>query len=290
MYRIIGFSSEATAHPAANLLNRDTFRHWAADQSAKTAHIILCLNEPTQLQEIKIGNVGCAFIEILVATTEDHKQEDYTVLLPITAVMSFAESKEGKNRTRTVEYNKSKFSAKVREKKKWQILKLVCKQPFTDQYDMGLSFVEINGVSQGGDNDAGHSALNNAAKPEQSPDTSIPTIDSTTKNQSLTKSLTPNTTATATEKKTKPKPKEADKKIFDGVIAVVSGIGKERADIRNKLQSLGGEYRPDWTDDATHLICASAGTPKFTQAKDSSAYIVHPEWVYDSFSNQKKNG
>jgi len=153
---------------------------------------------------------------------------------------------------------------------------------------MGLSFVEINGVSQGGDNDAGHSALNNAAKPEQSPDTSIPTIDSTTKNQSLTKSLTPNTTATATEKKTKPKPKEADKKIFDGVIAVVSGIGKERADIRNKLQSLGGEYRPDWTDDATHLICASAGTPKFTQAKDSSAYIVHPEWVYDSFSNQKK--
>jgi len=50
-------------------------------------------------------------------------------------------------------------------------------------------------------------------------------------------------------------------------VLVISGIGNpERAHLREICVGMGGSYRPDWTSDSTHLVCAMAGTDKHKQA------------------------
>lgn len=52
-----------------------------------------------------------------------------------------------------------------------------------------------------------------------------------------------------TTKKPKAKP------VFDGVIFALSGFQNPlRSQIRDKGIKLGAKYRPDWTDDCTHLV------------------------------------
>jgi DNA-repair protein XRCC1 len=71
------------------------------------------------------------------------------------------------------------------------------------------------------------------------------------------------------------------------VVAVISGIPlPERATLRDKVIAMGGTYSPNWHSGCTHLIAAFTGTPKYTQALDSGAYIVTKQWVYEC-SQQK---
>lgn len=37
---------------------------------------------------------------------------------------------------------------------------------------------------------------------------------------------------------------------------------------------MGAQYRPDWTDDCTLLVCAFMDTPKFKQVKGDDGTIV----------------
>nr|BAG57023.1 unnamed protein product [Homo sapiens] len=55
-------------------------------------------------------------------------------------------------------------------------------------------------------------------------------------------------------------------KILQGVVVVLSGFQNPfRSELRDKALELGAKYRPDWTRDSTHLICAFANTPKLPQ-------------------------
>lgn len=48
---------------------------------------------------------------------------------------------------------------------------------------------------------------------------------------------------------------------------VISGIGNpERAKLRDIVLSMGGGYRPDWEQAATHLIAVHSGTQKYAEA------------------------
>jgi hypothetical protein len=70
-------------------------------------------------------------------------------------------------------------------------------------------------------------------------------------------------------------------------VAVISGIPlPERATLRDKVIAMGGTYSPTWHSGCTHLIAAFTGTPKYTQALESGAYIVTKQWVYEC-SQQK---
>jgi hypothetical protein len=51
---------------------------------------------------------------------------------------------------------------------------------------------------------------------------------------------------------------------------------------------MGAKYRPDWCPEATHLICAISNTDKYKDAKDSKAYIVTKDWIYDCSRKKKK--
>jgi hypothetical protein len=68
-----------------------------------------------------------------------------------------------------------------------------------------------------------------------------------------------------------------------GVVLVISGIqNPDRAEIRQAVLDMGGKYRPDWTADSTHCVCAFAHTPKYNQVKAAGGTIVTRAWVEDS--------
>lgn len=71
-------------------------------------------------------------------------------------------------------------------------------------------------------------------------------------------------------------------RIMEGVVFVLSGFQNPfRGELREKAIEMGAKYRPDWTPDATHLICAFANTPKYSQVKAAGGIIVRKEWVMD---------
>ncbi|ELK12702.1 DNA repair protein XRCC1 [Pteropus alecto] len=71
-------------------------------------------------------------------------------------------------------------------------------------------------------------------------------------------------------------------KVLEGVVVVLSGFQNPfRSELRDKALGLGAKYRPDWTPDSTHLICAFANTPKYSQVLGLGGRIVRKEWVLD---------
>lgn len=96
----------------------------------------------------------------------------------------------------------------------------------------------------------------------------------------------------------KPKPQKAKpqsaqpvpfKRIMEGVVFVLSGFQNPfRGELREKALDMGAKYRPDWTPDSTHLICAFANTPKYSQVKSAGGIIVRKEWVMDCHKRKQQ--
>uniref|UniRef100_H2S4U3 DNA repair protein XRCC1 n=1 Tax=Takifugu rubripes TaxID=31033 RepID=H2S4U3_TAKRU len=78
-------------------------------------------------------------------------------------------------------------------------------------------------------------------------------------------------------------------RLMDGVVFVLSGFQNPfRGELREKALEMGAKYRPDWTPDSTHLICAFANTPKYSQVKAAGGFIVRKEWVIDCHKRKQK--
>ncbi|KAI4903087.1 hypothetical protein NFI96_013335 [Prochilodus magdalenae] len=91
--------------------------------------------------------------------------------------------------------------------------------------------------------------------------------------------------------KARPKPAEPVpfNKIMEGVVFVLSGFQNPfRGELREKALAMGAKYRPDWTPDSTHLICAFSNTPKYAQVKAAGGMIVRKEWVMDCHKRKQK--
>ncbi|XP_046733414.1 DNA repair protein XRCC1 isoform X2 [Silurus meridionalis] len=91
----------------------------------------------------------------------------------------------------------------------------------------------------------------------------------------------------------KPRPRASDpipfSRIMEDVVFVLSGFQNPfRAELRDKALAMGARYRPDWTTDSTHLICAFANTPKYSQVKAAGGLIVRKEWVIDCHKRKQK--
>uniref|UniRef100_A0A7N8YES2 DNA repair protein XRCC1 n=1 Tax=Mastacembelus armatus TaxID=205130 RepID=A0A7N8YES2_9TELE len=79
------------------------------------------------------------------------------------------------------------------------------------------------------------------------------------------------------------------KQIMEGVVFVLSGFQNPfRGELREKALDMGAKYRPDWTPDSTHLICAFANTPKYSQVKSAGGIIVRKEWIIDCHKKRQK--
>ncbi|KAI7806137.1 DNA repair protein XRCC1 isoform X1 [Triplophysa rosa] len=95
------------------------------------------------------------------------------------------------------------------------------------------------------------------------------------------------------EAKAKSKSKAAEpvalNRVMEGVVFVLSGFQNPfRGELRDKALAMGARYRPDWTSDSTHLICAFSNTPKYSQVKSAGGIIVRKEWVLDCHKRKDK--
>ncbi|XP_064425703.1 DNA repair protein XRCC1 [Latimeria chalumnae] len=96
------------------------------------------------------------------------------------------------------------------------------------------------------------------------------------------------------KKKKKKKQKEESSsvefgRLLEGTVFVLSGFQNPfRGELRDKALAMGAKYRPDWTHDCTHLICAFANTPKYSQVKSLGGTIVRKEWVLNCHKRKER--
>uniref|UniRef100_A0A672FNK4 X-ray repair complementing defective repair in Chinese hamster cells 1 n=1 Tax=Salarias fasciatus TaxID=181472 RepID=A0A672FNK4_SALFA len=164
--------------------------------------------------------------------------------------------------------------------------------PQTEKLSYAAAALQAGGSSHS----AGQASSSNASSP-QVPNLSVIFC---TKAQFRTPPA-PKATEKKRESQSKPEPKPKQKakspseqqvplnRIMEGVVFVLSGFQNPfRGELREKALDMGAKYRPDWTPDATHLICAFANTPKYSQVKSAGGMIVRKEWVLDCHKRKQK--
>uniref|UniRef100_A0A671MC18 DNA repair protein XRCC1 n=1 Tax=Sinocyclocheilus anshuiensis TaxID=1608454 RepID=A0A671MC18_9TELE len=259
---VVSCSSEDNTHKADNLLSSDTYRKWkAARPGEKQVSVILQLEKEEQIHSIDIGNEGSAFIEVLVGHSTSVKDQDFQVLLVTSSFMSPTESRNGTNTNRVRFFGPSQL-VKATAQEKWDCVKIVCSQPYS-KVNMSRFTLQTR--------------MHHSSSPAQK----------TSDKRESPKSKP--------EPKPKPKPKPKAKsvepfnRILEGVVFVLSGFQNPfRGELRDKALAMGARYRPDWTPDSTHLICAFANTPKYSQVKAAGGVIVRKEWVMDCHKTKQK--
>ncbi|XP_064296391.1 LOW QUALITY PROTEIN: DNA repair protein XRCC1 [Phalacrocorax carbo] len=77
--------------------------------------------------------------------------------------------------------------------------------------------------------------------------------------------------------------------ILAGVVLALSGFENPlRSRLRAAALALGASYRPDWTPDCTHLVCAFPRTPKAARARALGGLLVGPAWLWDCQRRQRR--
>lgn len=131
-------------YPASNLIltTGEKKAPWKCrDQGEKKAYVILELSEPTLINGIDIGNEHSCFIEVLVARKGDPESE-FKELLLTSSFQTPAESRNSENVNRVRCFSKAAFVESVASKP-WELIKLVCTQPFNSRVQYGVAFVTI---------------------------------------------------------------------------------------------------------------------------------------------------
>ena len=98
------------------------------------------LLSPNELLLFPLGNFGSAFVEVLVGDSASSDSEEYITLLPQSTLMTVPDSRRGKNKTRSVTYGREKLS-NAATTKKWNRVKIKCRQPYNLSDQFGLQFV-----------------------------------------------------------------------------------------------------------------------------------------------------
>uniref|UniRef100_G1SNU3 DNA repair protein XRCC1 n=1 Tax=Oryctolagus cuniculus TaxID=9986 RepID=G1SNU3_RABIT len=306
---VVSCSSQDSTHCAENLLKADTYRKWrAAKAGEKTISVVLQFEKEEQIHSVDIGNDGSAFVEVLVGSSATGAgEQDYEVLLVTSSFMSPSESRSGSNPNRVRMFGPDKLVRAAAEKR-WDRVRIVCSQPYSKDAPYGLSFVRFHSPPDQDEREV----------PGQVMPPSLPILTSLTspgrprKKQlpsnfrtppamlqvpapSRTPAVAPVPAAAQGAVVGKPRdegegaeprapragPQELGK-ILQGVVVVLSGFQNPfRSELRDKALELGAKYRPDWTPDSTHLICAFANTPKYSQVLGLGGRIVRKEWVLD---------
>ncbi|RNA10521.1 DNA repair XRCC1-like, partial [Brachionus plicatilis] len=138
---ILSFSSEDTTSKSENIINRSG--KWIGSKSGDTKQFIkIELSEPSLIKQIDIENESSAFIEILVGNL-NYLDEDFEVLLQATSFMSPNESKNSLNTNRLKIFtHETDLDEKLAEKK-WEVIKIVCTQPFNTNLQFGISSLKF---------------------------------------------------------------------------------------------------------------------------------------------------
>jgi hypothetical protein len=111
------------------------------------------------------------------------------------------------------------------------------------------------------------------------------------KKKSDSKQKTTDKKTTTTDKKKKSDNKQTDN-FLDGVVLTVSGIGKERGELRDMACKHGAKYINDYSDDVTHVVVADQNpfltSPKVQSAIRDGRSVISQSWIRDCISKSTK--
>ncbi|XP_058062646.1 DNA repair protein XRCC1 [Anopheles bellator] len=139
---IESFSSEDPNFPATNLLKPDNKKWKCREAGEKCAFVVISLDEPVQLCGIDIGNEHSAFIEVLVARSGP-SMPTFNELLLATKFMNTVESRNSSSTNRVQCFTGSSLLPTVAQGK-WDLVKVLCTQPFNSRVKYGLTFVTLH--------------------------------------------------------------------------------------------------------------------------------------------------
>uniref|UniRef100_A0A5K3EIX3 BRCT domain-containing protein n=1 Tax=Mesocestoides corti TaxID=53468 RepID=A0A5K3EIX3_MESCO len=311
--RVLTFSSEDRAFPADNLLKCNAFSKWKCQQPAsKQASVTFKFERPIQFSRLDIGNEASAFVEIEVSRADS---AEFEVLLPSSSFMSPMEAKKAVSLNRVRIFSGNELTPSVASQK-WDIVRVTCTQPFSKELQYGLSFIRFYRVpdpqdmpkededrsSQDSDGALKPGDLFKLAKKHNGEQEATATTSTETKpvesktvtqklreNQSVLNALGTSTPpqrptasqppASAASPRPEPSTSQKRRRILDGVVVAFSGYKNPfRAELRDLCLRLGAQYRQEWTDDCTHLICAFPNTPKWNAVKGKGIIASH-KWI-----------
>ncbi|XP_037038333.1 DNA repair protein XRCC1 [Bradysia coprophila] len=142
---IKSFSSEDPLFPASNLLSSTTStgKKWKCQsEGEKSAEVVLELESSSTITAIDIGNEHSAFVEVFVSK---NGASEFQQILLVSSFMTPVESRNSETINRVRCFNKSALVEDVVESKcKWDLVKVVCTQPFNKRVKYGLSFIKLH--------------------------------------------------------------------------------------------------------------------------------------------------
>uniref|UniRef100_H2ZBQ2 BRCT domain-containing protein n=1 Tax=Ciona savignyi TaxID=51511 RepID=H2ZBQ2_CIOSA len=311
LQHIVSFSSEHKVHKVENLLKGGKWK--CGNPGEKQGFVVFQFPKATKISSIDVGNNGSAFVEVLVCRTGG--EEKYEVLLVASSLMSPLDSRNEKSTNTVRMFGSDKLSSASDQL--WDQVKVVCTQPFNKHIAYGLSFIHFNTPEE--EKDTIQESVQKEAtqleikklslkKGEAKKETPSKVLGSKQKivesgskqkiTSGLKRSAEPKGQSTPSKKQlletklkteTKaPSSKNSSDRILNGVVVALSGYQNPlRGQIRETALKMGAQYRKEWKNDCTHLICAFRNTPKYSQVMLAGGKIVKHTWIMECWANKK---
>lgn len=138
------FSSQDPNFPASNLLAKETRKWKCRDAGEKSAFVVFRLDGPVCINGIDIGNEHSAFVEVLVGRSGPASPEFKEILLT-SSFMSPIESRNSTNSGRVRCFTAKELVEPV-AKERWDLVKIICTQPFNSRVQYGVAFFTLHSV------------------------------------------------------------------------------------------------------------------------------------------------
>ncbi|XP_059817393.1 DNA repair protein XRCC1 isoform X5 [Hypanus sabinus] len=307
LQHVVSCSSEDPTHKAENLLLADTYRKWRCSNCGeKQNSVILQFEKAELIHSIDIGNEGSAFVEVLVGNSTSACEQDFEVILVSSFFMSPTESRSGTNLNRVRMFGPDKLAKGVLGKK-WDRVKVVCTQPYNKNLPYGLSFIKFHSTPEADEKTPnsytakvtklGQFVVKEEGSTESLRPGSLFFNRVTRPSTTTADHLTPKTEPTLGKRKAGAEGKQSAPSaptpdfhsILGGTVLVLSGFQNPfRSELRDKALEMGARYRSDWDPECTHLICAFANTPKYTQVKALGGTVVRKDWILDCYKRRRR--
>lgn len=143
---VVSFTSQDDHHRVINLTNSDGIsRKWLSHPSHRTGQIeaVFQLNEDCVISYMDIGVQWCASVEVQVGKSDWPQDREYLTILPTVSFMNPVECRTTTNPTKTRKFDNEDFSEDVCQKK-WDRIKVICRQPFRKDVQFGLCFLKVH--------------------------------------------------------------------------------------------------------------------------------------------------
>ena len=141
--RVVSVSSEDPIHKAENLLKCKKWR--SANAGESQVRVVLQLSKASVIKSIDVGNNGSAFVEVQVS--RQASPDEFKTILVASSFLTPLESRNENNLCRVRMFPNDKLNADI-AKEKWDLLKILCTQPFNKNLKYGISFITVHSAAE----------------------------------------------------------------------------------------------------------------------------------------------